>query len=730
MKKLIWLLLLLNLIGTSNSGYTNEVTVKYLETESIGNQKGVGQLGCPMKVVSNQNGELYVLEIANNGKPRLQKFDRNEKFIKLLALPYEIVDRHPRKNWPVLEIDLEGNIYTALNNQIWKITKKERVEQVLIKDKFVNLIDLTVDDEGNLYILEEEKAEYIEREDGSQIRTHQYKVKIYDSMGNYKAPFPADDLKQPTKIKFNKFSGHIYILDKRTDAEIKTIGIVRNDSTKLFANPDKSSKVIAILNAETIVSVEKRRGKYNKKERIFYKYIKTSDGKEGYVIDSWRPQDNNLCIYSVHGKILIYDKKGNLLKTIKPEDIKGFDLSFIKNKTQEGWYSNWEDIAFIKNGELLLVDAEFYDDNAGAMWHITQFDLNAMKIKGLAAIRYRGNDLRAGRMDCGSTTGIEIREEEILFADGMYLRILDFEGTEKSKFGLRESKYEFNQPLAITIDRENNLYIADRRLNQVIKYDKKRNFKFRFGGYGEDSGKFNRVGDLVADNSGNIFIVDVLNRRVQKFDKNGLFVRSFEKLGNISCPYNIHFDIGIDNKGNLVICSDLGATIQKYTQKGDCLFKHTMESKDRNEYYTYAKIDDFKVQNFNIDQKGNLWIIGNEKGKRYITKCKYGKSGITISEKYYFSPQPQKERRWIKDFTLNAVWITESGEIYFLMGTEYGYTEDNTIYEIGEDGKIAKIELLSKNGENIIPIDIAVDSHGKLWVIDTRNYCIRKFVKK
>lgn len=73
------------------------------------------------------------------------------------------------------------------------------------------------------------------------------------------------------------------------------------------------------------------------------------------------------------------------------------------------------------------------------------------------------------------------------------------------------------------IDSKDNIYVSDRRNNQIQKFDSNGNFISKFGTKGSGDGEFNRPGAIAIDKEGNLYVLDTGNCRIQKFKPNPEF---------------------------------------------------------------------------------------------------------------------------------------------------------------------------------------------------------------
>jgi len=100
----------------------------------------------------------------------------------------------------------------------------------------------------------------------------------------------------------------------------------------------------------------------------------------------------------------------------------------------------------------------------------------------------------------------------------------------------------FRQPTDVAWDSDDNIYISDGYTNsRVAKYDKRGNWVKSWGSRGsgglhadENPGQFNTPHNIAIDRQNNVYVADRGNRRIQVFDTNGSFVRMI----HLNVPYD------------------------------------------------------------------------------------------------------------------------------------------------------------------------------------------------
>jgi DNA-binding beta-propeller fold protein YncE len=86
----------------------------------------------------------------------------------------------------------------------------------------------------------------------------------------------------------------------------------------------------------------------------------------------------------------------------------------------------------------------------------------------------------------------------------------------------------FRQPTDVAWDSEGNIYITDGYVNsRVAKFDKNGEWVKSWGEKGTGPGQFRLPHAIVIDRNNNVYVADRSNRRVQVFDTDGKFLRMF-----------------------------------------------------------------------------------------------------------------------------------------------------------------------------------------------------------
>jgi DNA-binding beta-propeller fold protein YncE len=179
-------------------------------------------------------------------------------------------------------------------------------------------------------------------------------------------------------------------------------------------------------------------------------------------------------------------------------------------------------------------------------------------------------------------------------ASATQLLEFDADGTFVREIG--HNLYAWSYGHAVRVDRDDNIWVADKGSDMVIKFNPEGRVAMVFGRKQEASdedtaplkhvkpplppvdGMFRQVTDMAWDGAGNTYISDgYINSRVAKIDKNGNWIKSFGGPGDKPGQFRVPHSIAVDAKGNIYVADRGNRRIQVFDGDGKFLRQITID---------------------------------------------------------------------------------------------------------------------------------------------------------
>jgi len=175
-------------------------------------------------------------------------------------------------------------------------------------------------------------------------------------------------------------------------------------------------------------------------------------------------------------------------------------------------------------------------------------------------------------------------------------QLLEFDATGKFVREIGKNLYAWSFGHTVRVDPQQNIWVADKGSDMVIKFSPAGRVLMVFGRKQEASdedtaplkhpkpplpaedGRFRQVTDVAFDPAGNAFISDgYINSRVAKVDKNGNWLKSWGDRGTKHGEFNTPHSIAADAKGNLYVADRGNRRIQVFDGEGTFLREITID---------------------------------------------------------------------------------------------------------------------------------------------------------
>jgi DNA-binding beta-propeller fold protein YncE len=166
--------------------------------------------------------------------------------------------------------------------------------------------------------------------------------------------------------------------------------------------------------------------------------------------------------------------------------------------------------------------------------------------------------------------------------------LLEFDADGKFVREIGHNLYAWSFAHAVRVDKQDNIWVADKGSDIVIKFNPEGRVVMVFGRKQEASdegtgplkhpkpplppvdGMFRQVTDMAWDGAGNTFISDgYINSRVAKYDKDGNWVKSWGEPGDQAGQFHTPHNIGVDEAGNVYVADRGNSRIQVFDGDGN-----------------------------------------------------------------------------------------------------------------------------------------------------------------
>jgi len=156
--------------------------------------------------------------------------------------------------------------------------------------------------------------------------------------------------------------------------------------------------------------------------------------------------------------------------------------------------------------------------------------------------------------------------------------------------------YAWSFAHSVRIDKDDNIWVADKGSDMVIKFNPEGRVVMVFGRKQEASdegteplkhpkpplppadGMFRQVTDMAWDSAGNTYISDgYVNSRIAKADKDGAWLKSWGEPGDKPGQFNIPHSIAVDAQNNVYVADRGNRRIQVFDAEGKYLRQITID---------------------------------------------------------------------------------------------------------------------------------------------------------
>uniref|UniRef100_A0A182PHD8 B box-type domain-containing protein n=1 Tax=Anopheles epiroticus TaxID=199890 RepID=A0A182PHD8_9DIPT len=143
---------------------------------------------------------------------------------------------------------------------------------------------------------------------------------------------------------------------------------------------------------------------------------------------------------------------------------------------------------------------------------------------------------------------------------------------------------QVSRPWGITVDKDGQILVADRRNNRVQIFYPDGTFKLKFGSKGTANGQFDLPAGICTDGQGRIIVVDKDNHRVQVFSAGGLFLLKFGSYGKECGQFQYPWDVAVNTKGEILVTDSRNHRIQLFSPDGLFISRYSFDGVNHSRY--------------------------------------------------------------------------------------------------------------------------------------------------
>lgn len=175
-------------------------------------------------------------------------------------------------------------------------------------------------------------------------------------------------------------------------------------------------------------------------------------------------------------------------------------------------------------------------------------------------------------------------------------QLLEFDANGKFLREIGHNLYAWSYAHAVKVDREDNIWVADKGSDMVIKFSPEGRVLMVFGRKQEASdektgplphpspplppvdGMFRQVTDMAWDKAGNTYISDgYVNSRIAKVDKSGNWIKSWGEPGSQPGQFSTPHSIAVDAEDHVYVADRGNRRIQVFDADGKFLRQITID---------------------------------------------------------------------------------------------------------------------------------------------------------
>lgn len=277
--------------------------------------------------------------------------------------------------------------------------------------------------------------------------------------------------------------------------------------------------------------------------------------------------------------------------------------------------------------------------------------------------------------------------------------------TYSSQFG----SPELSRPAYDSIDGSGNVWVTDSSQDHVYEYTTSGSLVRTIGSEGAGNGEFtNPMGVAVNKIAGDLYVADQGNNRVEEFSaSDGKFIRTFGSVGKGNGQFYGSRGIAVDSSGNVWVTDLINDRVEEFSGEGAFIRTFGTHGSGNGQFSSPFGIT--------ADAFNHVYVVdyGNNRVEEFTTEGTYlrqfgsrGSENGQFSSPWSIDSDPRTGNLFVTDL------LNQRVQVFTSLGTFLG--------KFGSAG--------TGNGQFSGPQGIAINSSGDVYVVDSNNSRVQKWL--